>query len=224
MIAWQYVKKMDIKYLGHSSFRLKGKDASLVTDPFDSKMVGLKYPKVKADIVTVSHDHNDHNKVDNVKETKRVVAGPGEYEISGVSIIGIPTYHDDKKGKERGKNTVYLIEMDEVRLAHLGDLGHELSEKVIEQLGDLDVLMVPVGGKFTINYQQAAEVVRNIEPSFILPMHYLLSGMDKDQFGDLKDADPFLKEMGLPVAEEDKINVKPHSVGEEQKIVMLKPA
>lgn len=212
---------MDIKYLGHSSFRLRGKTASLVTDPFNSKMVGLKYPKVKADIVTVSHDHKDHNSSDFVKGVKKTVSGPGEYEISGVSILGFPTYHDNKKGEKRGKNTVYLIEMDKVRLVHLGDLGHKLSEKLVEQLGDVDVLMVPVGGEFTINYQQAAEIVRTIEPKLVLPMHYLLPNMNKSNFGKLSKVEPFVKEMGLPVRKEKKLTVRGLSLAEEQKVVLL---
>src|SRR4030043_2410474 len=103
---------MDISYLGHSSFRIKGKNASVVTDPFDSQMVGLKFPSVEADIVTVSHDHNDHNQSQLVKGVKRVVAGPGEYEIMGVSIIGIPSYHDSEKGAARGKNIIYVYKID----------------------------------------------------------------------------------------------------------------
>ena len=128
---------MDIIYLGHSSFRIKGKTTSLVTDPYDSKYVGLKYPSVKADIVTVSHHHDDHDKHELVKDVWKVVDGPGEYEIKGVSIIGIRTYHDNNKGKDRGVNKMYLIEMDGIIVVHLGDLGHKLERKTIEDIGDV---------------------------------------------------------------------------------------
>jgi L-ascorbate metabolism protein UlaG (beta-lactamase superfamily) len=212
---------MEIKFLGHSSFRIKGKTASLVTDPFDPKMVGLKYSGVKADIVTVSHDHEDHNRYDLVKGVKKVISGPGEYEISQVSIIGLPSYHDDKKGEKRGKNTIYLIEMDFLRLVHLGDIGHKLTEATLETLGDIDILMVPVGGEFTISPQQAVEVVRSIEPKIILPMHYLMPGLNKEIFGKLENVKPFLNEIGLPFTKEEKLTIKGGLYQEEQKVVVL---
>src|SRR5581483_2872098 len=129
---------MDIVYLGHSSFKIKGKTASVVIDPFDEKMIGMKFSRSQAEILLVTHHHMDHSKTDNVSDVKRVVDGPGEYEISGVSIIGIQTFHDDKKGAERGRNTIYVIEMDGLRLLHLGDLGHKLDESQIKEIGNID--------------------------------------------------------------------------------------
>ena len=128
---------MEISFLGHSSFKLKGKTGSVVTDPFDPQMVGLKYSGVEGDIVTVSHEHDDHNRVSLVKGAKKVISGPGEYEILGISILGFPSFHDDRKGSVRGKNTIYVFEIDGLRLAHLGDLGHALSEELVEDLGDM---------------------------------------------------------------------------------------
>ena len=119
---------MDITYLGHSSFKIRTKTATVITDPFDPKMVGLKYSGVEGEIVTVSHDHSDHNAVDRVSLVKKVVEGPGEYEILGVTIMGYKTFHDNKNGSERGENTVYVIEAEGLRLVHLGDLGHLLSD------------------------------------------------------------------------------------------------
>src|SRR3989344_7397522 len=104
--------QMDISYLGHSSFLISGKSSKVVTDPFDPKMVGLKYPKVSAQIVTISHDHEDHNKQELVTEVKKVINGPGEYEIEGISILGYSSFHDDQKGQKRGKNIIYVIEVD----------------------------------------------------------------------------------------------------------------
>lgn len=212
---------MDITYLGHSSFRLRGSSASLVTDPFDPKMVGFKFTGVEADIVTVSHNHEDHNRSDLVKNVKREVAGPGEYEISGVSIIGYPTFHDDKKGETRGKNTVYVIEMDGLRIVHLGDLGHKLSDEMLEALGDVDILMVPVGGVYTITPRVAVEIVQVIEPKITVPMHFLAQGINPEVFGKLATLDTFLSEVGLTVERSQKLSLKASDLGEELKVVVL---
>lgn len=187
---------MNITYLGHASFKLDFKSASVVTDPFDKSRVGLPFKKQKATIVTVSHDHFDHNKTENVSDVKREVSGPGEYDIEGISIIGIPSFHDDKNGEERGKNTIFIFEAEDLRIAHLGDLGHNLSEKQLSSIGDIDVLMIPVGGVYTIDDAKAAEVARAIEPDIIIPMHYKQPGM-AESFKDLKTADPFINEMGV---------------------------
>jgi len=212
---------MDITFLGHSSFRLKGKTATVVTDPFDPEVVGLKFPKVIADIVTVSHQHEDHNQADLVKGVKRLVSGPGEYEIMGVSIIGIPTFHDEKKGAKRGKNTIYVYEMDGLRLVHLGDLGHKLHEKILEKIGDIDILMVPVGGEYTIGPTEAVEVARAIEPKMVIPMHYQMPGLNPATFAKLSSTKPFLAEIGLLVEKTDKLSVKKENIGEESKVILL---
>src|SRR5579859_3239225 len=139
---------MEITYLGHSSFKIKGKSTSVVTDPFDSEMLGMKFTKIDGDIVLISHHHRDHDKIENVTNVKKVIDGPGEYEVAGVSVIGIKTYHDDKKGAERGKNTIYVIEIEGLRFLHLGDLGHKLEDFELKEIGTIDILMIPVGGTF----------------------------------------------------------------------------
>ena len=212
---------MDITFLGHSSFRIKGKNVTLVTDPYYAKLVGLKYPRVSADIVTVSHGHDDHNKVENVSGVKKVISGPGEYEIMGVSIIGIASFHDDKKGKLRGKNTVYVIEMDGLRLVHLGDLGHKLSDNILEGIGNVDVLMIPVGGEYTIGPSTAADIVRDVEPRTTIPMHYQMKGLNPEIFGKLTSVDAFLSDVGLSAETMDKLTIKKESLGEDQKVVVL---
>jgi L-ascorbate metabolism protein UlaG (beta-lactamase superfamily) len=210
---------MDITYFGHSSFRLKGKDASVVTDPFDPKFVGLKYSGVEGDIVTISHNHEDHNKAELVKGATKIIDGPGEYEVKGISIIGFPSFHDKVKGEERGKNTIFVYEIDGLRLCHLGDLGHKLSDELLEEIGDIDILMIPVGGEYTINASEAAEIVRDIEPSIVLPMHYKMEGT---QIEKLAGVEPFLKEIGLPVEKLPKLSVKKEDfVDESQKVVEL---
>lgn len=213
---------MDIIYLGHSSFKLSGKDASVVTDPFDPKMVGLTYPQISADIVTVSHEHGDHDKIESVTDVHKVIKGPGEYEIRGISIIGYPSFHDNKEGKERGKNTIFIYEIDGIRLAHLGDLGHKLTESLVNQLGDVDVLMVPVGGEYTIDFEVAVEVVRQIEPKIIIPMHYKIKGMNEEMFGKLTGPQEFTSALGYKIEETGKLSLKPGTLADgEQTVVLL---
>ncbi|MBI4029181.1 MAG: MBL fold metallo-hydrolase [Candidatus Blackburnbacteria bacterium] len=207
---------MDIAWLGHSSFRIKGKSASIVTDPFDPS-VGLKFPKVEADIVTVSHAHQDHNRADLVGGSPKVVSGPGEYEIKEVSIFGIPTYHDLKNGQERGSNTVYTISMDGMHLCHLGDLGHKLTQDQLGEIGNIDILFVPVGGVYTIDAQLAVEVVTAIEPKVIIPMHYKLPGLKYELAG----VEDFIKETGMEPARVDKYSVTPDKLPEERQLVVL---
>lgn len=214
---------MDISYLGHSSFRIKTRTAVVVTDPFDPQMVGLKYSGVEGDIVTVSHEHRDHNASEKVGGVKKVISGPGEYEVAGVSILGFPSFHDNEKGAKRGKNTIYVIEADGLRLAHLGDLGHTLSEEMVGEIGDIDILMVPVGGEFTIGPKDAATVVSAIDPYYVFPMHYKLSGMNEENFSKLEPVESFLKESGLPVENLPKFSVKKEDIIEDQstKVIIL---
>lgn len=213
---------MDIYYLGHSSFKLKGKSASVVCDPFNPKAVGLKFSSVDAEIVTISHEHEDHNYVEAVKGEPKIISGPGEYEVKDISILGFPSFHDSKHGEERGKNTIYVYEIDGVRICHLGDLGQKLSEELLEELGDIDVLIIPVGGVYTIGPSQAAELVRDIEPSFILPMHYYVEGLVKETFGKLEPVETFLKEVGLTVEKMPKLSVKKEEIDlEVEKVILL---
>ena len=214
---------MDIYYLGHSSFKIKTKTATIITDPFDPKMVGLKYSGVEGEIVTISHDHPDHNSIEKVSGVKKVLSGPGEYEISGVSVMGFPSYHDNKKGEERGKNTIYVYEAEGLRLAHLGDLGHLPSDDLLEEIGDLDVLMIPVGGFYTIGPKEAVEIVTKIEPYFVIPMHYKVDGLSSNLSEKLSPVDYFLKESGLTVEKLQKFTLKKEDIMEDQstKVIVL---
>lgn len=183
---------MDINWLGRSCFRIRGRQATVVTDPYSAEF-GEIPGKPTARIVTVSHQHPGHSNVAAVGDDPRTVGGPGEYEISGVLIVGVGTFHDDQHGAERGKNTVYLMDIDEVSLCHLGDLGHPLGAEHMEELGSVDVLFVPVGGGSTINGSGAAAVVRQLEPRLVVPMHYRTGAGGSG----LAPVDDFLKEMGL---------------------------
>jgi L-ascorbate metabolism protein UlaG (beta-lactamase superfamily) len=214
---------MDITFLGHSSLKMKTRTATVITDPFDPQMVGLKYSGVEGDIVTVSHAHKDHNAVDKVSGVKKVLEGPGEYEVMGVSVIGYPSFHDDKSGAERGKNTIYVIEAEGLRIAHLGDIGHTLSDDLVNEIGSIDVLMIPVGGKFTIGPKEATEIVGKIDPYFILPMHYSEQGLNAQTFAGIESVDTFLKEIGMIVENLPKFSLKKEDILEDQgsKVIIL---
>ena len=172
----------------------------MVMDPYDSQLVGLKYSKVEADIVTVSHNHSDHNAVTNVVgvdgNTPFLIQGPGEYEVQGVSIFGVAAFHDEEKGNQRGKNTIFVVDFEGVKFCHLGDLGHRLEDKQLTEIGNVDVLLLPVGGFFTIDAKAATEVVAQLEPRIVIPMHYLVEGMNKDNFSQLTPVEPFLSQIG----------------------------
>ncbi len=214
---------MDILPLGHAAFKLRGKTVTVVTDPYDSAKVGLKFPKnVEADVVTISHEHPDHNHVASVSGTPFVIRGPGEYEIKGAGVIGVSTFHDAEGGNVRGKNTAYRIELDGVRFAHLGDLGHELTSQQVDILDGVDVLFVPVGGFFTIDAKVAAGVVAAIDPKIVIPMHYAAnqsSAMLKEK---LSPVSLFLKEMGKEgVVPVPKLSVTKDKLPAEMQIVVL---
>jgi len=216
---------MEITYLGHSSFKLKGSGGTVVTDPFDS-YVGFNMPSSSADIVTVSHDHKDHNNTKPVGGTARrkkpfVVNHPGEYEVGGISVFGVKTAHDDNGGVERGDNTVYSILIDGVKVCHLGDLGHELTQNQLSEIGSVDVLLCPVGGVFTIDPKMAVKTIQALEPSYIIPMHYKTPEHDTNVFGELNTLEEFLKEYGAEVTPEAKLSTTKERLPEETELVVL---
>src|SRR2546426_12255510 len=141
---------MEVPGLAHGCFRLRGKNAAAVTDP-SPPAIGLRLPRQEADLLTISHDHENHAYAQAVREGAYEIRGPGEYEVAGVSVIGFPTYHDADKGAKHGRNTVFLIEIDDVRICHLGDLGHRLDDTDAETVSSVDVLLRPVGGRRGIN-------------------------------------------------------------------------
>lgn len=208
---------MDIQWFGHSCFRLRTRGATVITDPCGPE-TGYEIPHMRADIVTLSHEHEDHNYCRLVTGEPRIIRRPGEYEIKGVFIIGIPTYHDRKKGQERGKNTIFTFEMDGLRICHLGDLGHVPSQEQIEELSGVSVLLIPVGGGSTVNAAQAAEVVSLLEPNIVIPMHYFT----KDLTMKLDPVSKFLAEMGQEgVKPQEMLQVQAGNLPEETQIVLL---
>ncbi len=209
---------MDVTWLGHGCFRLRGRGAAVVTDPYPPS-IGLKLQRLDGDLVTVSHEHENHNYTQVMRDAYEI-RGPGEYEVAGVSVIGVPTFHDAEKGAKHGRNTVYLIEIDDVRVCHLGDLGHRLDDAEAEAISSPDVLLVPVGGNTAINAAQAAEVVRQLEPRFVVPMHYAIPGLKLQ----LDTLDRFLKEMAVTSAEpQPKLSVQASSGEYDTKVVVLEP-
>lgn len=213
---------MEIAYLGHSSFRLSGKTSRVVTDPFDPKMVGLPFPKTTASIVTVSHQHEDHNKVELVGGDPLVLTIPGEYERGGVRVAGFEVYHDGQKGKERGATIMFRIEIDDITILHCGDLGQQISTEIIEEIGDVDVLLIPTGGIYTISPEEAKDVVSEIEPSIVIPMHYKAPGMSS-AFEKLSPVDAFITALGAtPTYVEGKLRVVKEELGEETKVIVMK--
>jgi L-ascorbate metabolism protein UlaG (beta-lactamase superfamily) len=208
---------VDVTWLGQSCFRLRGKSVAVVTDPYPPAL-GPKL-KLEANLVTVSHGHESHSHVQAVRDAY-VIEGPGEYEVSGVSVHGVPTYHDASQGAEHGRNTVYVIDVDEVRVCHLGDLGHKLDDGVLEAIGNVDVLLVPVGGTCSLDGASAAEVVRQVEPRYVVPMHFAHPAIRKE----LAPVERFLKEMGVPEAEpQTRLTVQASSADAETKVVVLEP-
>ena len=209
---------MDVTWLGHGCFRLRGRGAAVVTDPYPPS-IGLKLSKLDADLVTVSHDHENHSYTQVMRDAYEV-RGPGEYEIAGVSVIGVPSFHDAEKGKKLGRNTIYLIDIDDVSICHLGDLGHALDDGEAEAISSPDVLLVPVGGRTSINAAQAAQLVRQLEPRYVVPMHYAIPGLKVE----LEPLDRFLKEMGVASSEpQPKLSVTASSGEYETKVVVLEP-
>jgi L-ascorbate metabolism protein UlaG (beta-lactamase superfamily) len=212
---------MEVTYLGHSAFKIKGKTSAVVTDPYDVKV--SKFPKdVDASIVTVSHQHFDHNAVSQIQGKPFIIDGPGEYEVGGVSIIGVATWHDEKSGSERGNNTVYVIEMEDFRLVHLGDLGHKLTQEQLDEIGSVDVAFVPVGGFYTIDAKTAAEVVKQLDPWIVVPMHYASLTLAPDLNAKLAPVEDFLKEMGkTDVVAIPKLVVSADRMPTEMQVVVL---
>ena len=216
---------MNISWHGHSMFKISekidGKEVVVITDPY-GKDIGLFPPKVKADIVTISHAHHDHNYTEkisgNLEDAFMIFDHAGEYETKKVFIYGIDSVHDNKEGKERGTNTIFRFEIEGISVAHLGDLGQRLSEEQVSALGGIGILLIPVGGKYTIDGEVAAEVVRQIEPRIVIPMHYKIEGLNID----ISDESRFVKEMGGKVERVSKLKLTRKDLPEEDtKLIIM---
>lgn len=183
---------MKIRWLGHSCFKItNSKDVSVVTDPFDNT-VGYKIPNVTADIVTTSHNHFDHNFTEAIEGEFDLVNKSGEFYLKDIRITGVLSHHDKSQGKKRGTNTIYTFDMDDIKVCHLGDLGHVLDDNQVAQIAGVDVLLIPVGGNFTIDAKEAVHVVEQFKPSIIIPMHFKTPVMNFP----IDTVDVFLQKIG----------------------------
>jgi L-ascorbate metabolism protein UlaG (beta-lactamase superfamily) len=206
----------EITWLGHSCFRIKSKDAVIITDPYD-KSVGLGTLNQKADIVTVSHDNPGQNAVAAVKGEPYVVNGPGEFEVRGVFITGVWSFADDQKGAVRGRNCIFLFHLDDLVVCHLGSLGHALNTQQIEAIGEVNVLLLPLDDDTALTAARAAEVITQLEPHIIVPMHYL-----PGRPAGTETLERFTKEMGIKeYTPQDKLVAKSSDFGEGTRVVVL---
>ncbi len=216
----------EIVWLGHQCFRIRGKDATIITDPFD-KSLGYELPRtLKADVITVSNTEDNHlNNVAAVKGDSNpyVMERPGEYEVNGAFFIAIGSYRDNQQGKKRGKNTIYVINVDDMNICHLGDLGHELTAAQSEAIGDVDILLVPIGGHGGMDASLATQIISQLEPRIVIPMRYRTDeARPSPEQLEVDDLDRFSKEMGLkdPLPQE-KLNIKKADLPENTQVVVL---
>ena len=205
---------MDITWYGHACFRLKGRQGTVITDPYD-KSLGLTLPKTKADIVTISHTHPHHSAIDGVKgDDLHTVDRPGEYEIRDIFVTGL----DMRPDGADAYNNVFVIVVDDVTCCHLGDINHVPNRQQVDDMGNIDVLLIPVGGHQSLNATQASEVISLIEPYIVVPMHYQLPELTIE----LDPLEKFLKEMGVSQNEPvETLKITPSSLPEETQIVTM---
>ena len=210
---------MEITWHGHSCFRISERGmATVVTDPYDSEVVGYEPLKLRADIVTVSHNAPGHSNAAAVRSKNHVISGPGEYEIGGVFITGVQTNGRGKRGGEEPRNTLYVFDYNGVTVAHLGDLRRVPSQTEIEALGEVQIALVPVGGGGGLNAAKAAEMVSLLEPGIVVPMHYNMPASKIK----LAPLNKFLKEMGVAAATpEESLKVSRSTIPSETRVVVL---
>jgi len=214
---------MKIKWLGHAAFLITSDTGlKIITDPYKTDE-RLKYGEINesADIVTTSHQHGDHNNVAAVGGNPEVVSGAVKEKVKGIEFSSIPTYHDDARGTSRGENTIYCFEVDGMKLCHLGDLGHQLSDEQVAQVGKVDVLLVPVGGGYTIDASTASQICNKLAPRVIIPMHYKTDRLDFPITG----VDEFLHgKNNVTRLDTSEVELKKENLPESTRIIVLKPA
>ncbi|MCS6803294.1 MAG: MBL fold metallo-hydrolase [Chloroflexota bacterium] len=210
---------MELTWFGHSCFRLRAREATVVTDPYETTS-GYPPLKLTATIVSVSHDDPWHNAAHLIGGSPRVVNRPGEYEIAGVPIIGIRTYRDRERGATLGKNVSFVFTLEEMQIGHLGNLGHVPNAEQAEALTGLDILLIPVGGRQTIDAKLAAETISLLQPRLVIPMHFATPREQEE----LDGVERFLREMGAPAAApQPRLTVTKSSLPESVQVVVLAP-
>ncbi len=214
---------MIITWYGQACFKIQSGERTIIIDPY-AKSIGLNPPQVSADLVFVTHEHADHSNVHTVKGDYFLINGPGEYEVKGVKAQGISSFHDNEKGAKFGLNTLYLIEVEGIKILHMGDIGQErLEDKQVEEVGDVDILMIPVGGFFTVDAKQAVTLINQIEPKVVIPMHYKIP---KLTIAELSGVNEFLEEFGEDdIVPQDKLSIREKDLEAEEgkvRVVILK--
>lgn len=210
---------MTISWLGFSCFKIQSKDLTIITDPYGGA-TGLKTVKSRADIVTVSHNHSDHNHIAGIIGEPFIINTPGEYEVKGIYVVGLASFHDNQEGKEQGSNIIYRYVIEGMSIVHLGDLGHLLTEEMVNSLGDVDILLVSVGSDHALPSNKVPELISQIEPRQVIPMHYSLPEVKSD----LKSLRQFCEEMGISEENQiDKLKIRKQDLAsEETEIKILK--
>lgn len=212
---------MEITYLGHSCFKISGKKINILTDPFDPNFVGLKLGKQDADVVTVSHGHPDHNYAQIMKNDYLLLDSPGEYEVRESEFVGVEASHGEVEGVDKGKVTMFTFEVDGIKVAHLGDLGVELTSAQIEKLDGVDILMIPVGGYYTIDAKTAVKVISQIEPKIVIPMHFK-DGQKIPKIEKLSPKEDFFHEMAVTPESQEKLKITQRDLPLDLQVVCLK--
>lgn len=217
---------MKVRWLGHAAFLIESESGKrIITDPYESGgfdgAVGYGPIKEKADVVLISHGHSDHNYTGDIQGSPRIIEGPGIHHAADIEFNGLACFHDESRGRERGKNTMFAFDVDGIRVCHAGDLGHQPSDQQVAALGTVDVLLVPVGGSFTLGATQATRLMETLSPKVVIPMHYQT---DKCTFP-IKGVDDFLRgKRRVRQAGSPEVELTRKSLPAETEIVVLEHA
>lgn len=213
---------MIITWLGHSYFKIETGGKTIALDPYSEESTGFKPPRFKADILLISHQHEDHNNKKAILGEPFILEGPGEVEIGRIFIEGIKSFHDKRGGKDRGLNTIFRLESEDITLVFLGDLGESnIKKETLEKISNPDILLVPVGGKYTIDAEEAVVLINQLDPKIVIPMHYALKGLKIK----LDPLDKFLKAFGKKAETLPKLTVRKNQLSKEgaTKLIILHP-
>ena len=210
---------MEITWYGHSCFLLESSDGvRILTDPC-APATGYELHDIAADAVTCSHAHYDHNYVEAVSGTPVIIADAGEHSVKGIRIVGIPSYHDEACGQKRGANMIYIFDIDDMRIMHCGDIGHTINDELAAKIGHIDVLLVPIGGNYTVDYRQALDISNVLKPRVVIPMHY----KTPDCMVDICDVAPFIvtaKDCRIHRLNQPEATLTRESLGEDRVLVL----
>ncbi len=216
---------MEITWYGLSCFRLREQGVTVVCDPYDKKVTGLALPRLRADIVTISHDRPGHNYVKAIAGAPKILSGPGEYEIKNVLITGLTTYHDRSNGNPPERNIAFFFDFETFTVGHLGDLGEIPSQSQVEDLTEVDVLLVPVGGDRTLDSSKVTEVISLLEPKIVIPMHYHHEKLSPQLAEKMEPVEKLLKELGVTEPERTSVlKISRSNLPDETKVILLEPA